>query len=53
MASGVPANAVLKYDFYNYRAFAPSSPFVWDLRVDGHEELERRLDGTTCAVVER
>lgn len=51
--SGVPAIAVASMR-YEPAAFPPGpGPFAWKFRVDGHEELGREVDGTSCAIVGR
>lgn len=51
--SGVPANAVASMR-YEPAAFPPGpGPFAWTFRVEGHDELKREVDGTTCAIVGR
>jgi hypothetical protein len=49
--SGVPSNAVATIHFYQNRAFSPQAPFVWSVRVEGHDEYRREIDGKTCAMV--
>ncbi|MFO0589489.1 MAG: hypothetical protein U0441_18270 [Polyangiaceae bacterium] len=51
VSSGVPANAVATIHFYNNKVFSPKSPAVWSVRVDGHDEYRREIDGKTCAMV--
>jgi len=53
VASGVPDDAVGTMHYYNNRTFSPASPAVWSLRVDGHDELRREIDGRTGALVKR
>lgn len=50
-SSGVPGNAVATIHFYGNKAFSPKSPHVWSVRVDGHDEYRREIDGKTCAMV--
>jgi hypothetical protein len=51
MGSGVPSNAVATIHFYDNTPFSPKSPAVWSVRVEGHDEHRREIDGKTCAVV--
>lgn len=50
--SGVPGDAVA---FLTYTAGSPrfsGPPFAWSVRIDGHPELRRAVDGSTCAVID-
>lgn len=51
--SGMPENAVAWLSYAP--AFPPRAgqPYVWDFRVEGHDELRRTVDGTTCAIAKR
>jgi hypothetical protein len=51
--SGVADNAVATLLYYDNRPFSPASPTVWSLRVDGHDEMRREIDGRTGALVKR
>lgn len=48
--NGVPENAVASL---RYAPAFLGGPYVWDLRVEGHDDLRRYLDGATCAIVDR
>jgi hypothetical protein len=49
-ASGVPAAAPMKL---RYEADAAVKRGVWSARIPGHSDLDRTIDGQTCAVVVR
>lgn len=42
-ASGVPADAVATAEYAAARPRGKGSPFLWTIRVDGHEEYERKI----------
>jgi hypothetical protein len=49
--SGVPGNAVSTIHYYDDTAFKPGGPWVWSVRVAGHDEHRREIDGKTCTMV--
>lgn len=49
--SGVPDNAVATLHYYDSTPFKPGGPWVWSIRVDGHDEHRREIDGKTCALL--
>jgi hypothetical protein len=51
--TGVPTNAVATFHYYDNKAFSPQSPNVWSIRVEGHDEYRREIDGRTCELVKR
>lgn len=51
--SGMPENAVASMRYAAAFPGGPGQPYVWDFRVDGHDELRREINGATCAVWDR
>lgn len=49
--SGVPEDAVAMLLYYDDTPFRAGGPWVWSVRVAGHDELRREIDGQTCAMV--
>jgi hypothetical protein len=49
-ASGIPSNTPMKLRYEADRALRRG---VWTAKVDGHRDLERVIDGKTCAIVTR
>jgi hypothetical protein len=50
--SGVPGNAVASVSYTRGSPMSMDRPFVWSFRIDGHSELRRSVDGSTCSVVD-
>ena len=51
--SGMPETAVAWLSYAP--AFPPRAgqPYVWDFRVEGHDELRRTVDGATCTIAKQ
>lgn len=49
--SGVPDTAVATIHYEDHTPFKPGGPWVWSIRVAGHDEHRREIDGKTCAMV--
>lgn len=50
--SGVPGDAVASASYTRGSPMSMDRPFVWSFRIDGHPELRRSVDGSTCGVVD-
>jgi hypothetical protein len=50
VASGVPANAVVKARYAAAWPRGPGKPFVWSFQVDGHREFDREIDDRSCGL---
>jgi len=49
--SGVPDDAVAMLHYYDNTPFEAGGPWVWSVRVSGHDDYRREIDGQTCALV--
>lgn len=48
--AGLPENAAVSMRYGAHFPGGPGKRYVWTLGVDGHQEMERVVDGATCAV---
>jgi hypothetical protein len=53
VASGVPANSIATAEYSAPRLVGKGWPVLWTVRVDGHDEYERKIDDRTCELYGR